>query len=70
MATLVLGIVGFPQGADPGEVAPSILRNLALVYIPSLAMLYALSIACLTRYHIDRDRHAENLRRLAEASDR
>ena len=55
-ASLLLGVVGFPQGAEPGEVAPAVVRNLGLVYIPSLALLYALSIVCLTRYRIDRDR--------------
>lgn len=65
-STVLLGVIGFPQNAKPGEVAPEVVRNLGLVYTPMVVVLYLASIAFLALYPISRARHEENLRRLAE----
>lgn len=63
-STLLLRAIGFPRGAKPGEVDPSILEGLALVYTPALVLLFLIAIALLTTYRISRESHDENLRRL------
>ena len=62
---LLLSLVHFPDHALPGHVDPQILRNLALVYLPSLVILYGVAISVICLYPISRESHAENLRRLA-----
>jgi GPH family glycoside/pentoside/hexuronide:cation symporter len=64
-STVLLGVIGFPQGAKPGEVAPQVVRSLGLVYAPMIVTLLLVSIACIALYPISRARHEENLRRLA-----
>ncbi|HEY0302688.1 MAG TPA: MFS transporter, partial [Rhizomicrobium sp.] len=62
---LLLRVVDFPQDAVPGHVDPAIIRNLALVYLPAVVILYGLGIAIISRFPIDRAGHEENLRQLA-----
>ena len=62
---ILLGVVHFPQNAVPGHVDPSIIRNLALVYLPAVMILYGLGITVISRFPIDRAGHEENLRKLA-----
>ncbi len=70
MATVILTTIGFPEDAQPGEVAPGVVRDLGLVYVPTLMVLYILALICLTGYRISRETHSENLRRLsAEGPD-
>jgi GPH family glycoside/pentoside/hexuronide:cation symporter len=65
-STLILSLVGFPEGARTAqEVSPEVLRDLALVYIPSFAILYAAFLALLASYRISRDAHAANLETLS-----
>ena len=64
LATTLLWIVGFPDDAIPGEVDPTIIRNLALGYMPMTLSLYATGIACLYGYKITREDHSENLEAL------
>ena len=64
-STVLLGVIGFPQGAKPGEVAADVVRNLGLVYAPMIVVLLLVSIGCIALYPISRERHEENLRRLA-----
>jgi Na+/melibiose symporter-like transporter len=66
-ATMILTAIEFPQNASPGEVAPEIVRNLGLVYVPVLLVVYLAAITLLTGYRISRESHGENLRRLAGA---
>jgi Na+/melibiose symporter-like transporter len=66
-ATMLLALIGFPQGAKPGEVEPGVIWNLGLVYAPAIFVLYALSIAFIAAYGISRESHEENLRKLAGA---
>jgi glycoside/pentoside/hexuronide:cation symporter, GPH family len=61
IASLVLAWVKFPEGARPGNVAPEVLRSLAIVYIPLVVVLFGLSIACIAFYRIGRDTHNGNL---------
>ncbi len=58
---LVLTFAQFPQGAKRGEVAPEILHNMALVYLPTLVTFYAIAIGCLFLFRIDKDAHEQNL---------
>lgn len=66
-STLLLGAIGFPSGAKPGEVAPEVVRNLALIYVPSLMLLYVGVLGFLSTYRITRTRHESNLAQLARA---
>jgi Na+/melibiose symporter-like transporter len=66
LSTMLLGMIGFPRGAQPGEIDPDIVRNLGLVYIPILGILIVTVVGFLRSYRISRAGHAENLRRLAE----
>lgn len=63
-ATLVLVAIEFPQNAKPGDVEPEVIRDLALVYAPTLVTFYFISIAFIAAYKISRGRHEENLRKL------
>jgi Na+/melibiose symporter-like transporter len=63
----LIDLIHFPEHATPGAVDPAILRNLVLAYTPVTILLYLLMLAFLSTYRIDRARHEENLRRLAEA---
>jgi Na+/melibiose symporter-like transporter len=64
-SSLLLGAIGFPRDARPGEVDPEIVRTLGLVYVPVLVGLYVLAIGFLSTYRIDRETHEENVRRLS-----
>lgn len=62
---MIVGAVGFPQGAAPGAVPDEVLRNLGLVYTPCMFVLYGVSALFLLGYGISRESHAETLRKLA-----
>jgi Na+/melibiose symporter-like transporter len=64
-ATLLLAAIQFPQGAKPGEVDPGIILKLGLVYVPSVFVVYMISILFVAAYRISRASHQENLERLA-----
>lgn len=63
-STLLLGLIGFPRGAQPGAVEASVVRNLGLVYVPTLALLYTITLGFLSMYRISRATHQANLERL------
>jgi Na+/melibiose symporter-like transporter len=65
-STLLLTAVGFPRGARPGAVDPTVIRGLGLAYVPLVVSLFLVSIAFLAAYRISRTSHEANLRRLAE----
>lgn len=69
VAGVVLTIIEFPVGAKPSDVDPEVIRNLALVYMPILAVLYGTGLVILQAYNISRERHAENLRLLKLQSE-
>ena len=64
-----IGLVGaafwFPAGALPGNVAPQIVAKLALVYAPTVLVLYGVALVLMFGYKITRDSHQETLRKLA-----
>jgi Na+/melibiose symporter-like transporter len=64
LSGLVLAWVGFPQHGTPGQVDPSILRHLGMIFVPIIATFSAISIAVLVYYDIDRSTHERNLERL------
>jgi Na+/melibiose symporter-like transporter len=64
----MLAFVAFPTNAQRGEVPEELLRNLALVYLPTLLVFYAIAIGCLFLFRIDRETHEANLRALGEAA--
>ncbi len=64
-SSLVLGAVGFPDGAVPGQVDGSIIRNLALVFVPMVVLMHAGAIAFILRYSITRESHAATIAALA-----
>ena len=63
---ILLWLVGFPEHATPGQVDPQIVRNLVLVYLPALLLLYGTAMLIVSRFPIGREDHQDNLRRLAE----
>lgn len=67
---LLLWAVGFPAHASPGHVDPETVRNLALVYLPALIVLYGAVMIVIGFYPIAREDHEETLRRLAEETAR
>ena len=64
-ATMILVVIEFPKDAGPGEVSPEVIRNLALVYIPVLMVVYMAAVGLLTGYRISRETHAETLQELS-----
>ena len=68
-SSALLAAIGFPAGAQPGQVSPEVVRNLGLVVVPTLAILYGLCVACLVGYRITRASHQASLQRLAAAAD-
>ncbi len=67
-SSIVLRAIGFPAGARPGEVDPTVVRLLGLVYAPVIVVLYLIAIGFLSTYRIDRARHEANLQRLARSA--
>jgi len=65
-SSLILGIIGFPEGAKPGEVSPEVVRGLGMVYAPALVLLYGVSVVFLAGYRISRASHERNLAELAK----
>jgi glycoside/pentoside/hexuronide:cation symporter, GPH family len=63
-ATIILTLVDFPVGAKPGQVAPGVLHDLGLIYVPILMVLYVAAFGFLTGYRISRESHQEHLHRL------
>jgi GPH family glycoside/pentoside/hexuronide:cation symporter len=64
-SSLLLGFVGFPRDAKPGQVDPAVVRQLGMVYVPVLVVIYAIALGFLSTYRISRATHEQNLRRLA-----
>jgi len=62
---LLLLAIHFPRKAQPGHVPPEVIRHLALVYLPTIFILYGLALLFLMGYRITRASHQETLRRLA-----
>lgn len=63
---LLLTLVAFPTHAAPGAVPPTLMHRLGLVYLPVTTLLTLAALAVLSRFRIDRARHAANLAVLAK----
>ena len=66
VASALLALVSFPEHADPAKLDPQVPIHLALVYFPTVFILYGVALGCIGFYRIDRTKHEDNLRRLAE----
>lgn len=66
-ATMILTAVEFPLGAAPDEVPEEVVRDLGLVFVPVLMIVYMIALFLLTGYRISRESHGQNLQRLAGA---
>jgi Na+/melibiose symporter-like transporter len=67
-SSMVLLVIGFPEQATPGEVSEAVVRNLGLVYLPALGVIYLMAIFCLNFFRITRQSHEETLEALAKAA--
>lgn len=65
-ASAVLTVAQFPKGVAPGQVSDEAVFRLGLYYAPTLFVIWMLMIASINIYSIDRDKHEDNLRALAE----
>jgi len=63
-SSLLLGAIGFPPGAQPGQVAPEVIHRLGLVFAPTIVVLNLIALAFLSTYGISRASHEANVRRL------
>ncbi len=66
-AGVILDLIQFPDGAQPGTLAPEILSRFALTEVAALILLFGLSIACLFGYGVSRASHKQSLDRLSQA---
>ncbi|HEY3947520.1 MFS transporter [Phenylobacterium sp.] len=66
LASVLMTLVHYPKGAAPGTVPADVIRHLAMIYLPTVAVLSGGSILVLTLYKIDRETHERNLERLRE----
>ncbi|WOE74450.1 MFS transporter [Alterisphingorhabdus coralli] len=55
----LLGLVGFPEDAQPGSVAPDLLDNLAITYASLSALLSLGAMISFWKFPLGRDDHAE-----------
>lgn len=65
LSSVLLGVIGFPSDAKPGEVDPAIIARMGKVYVPILVALYVAFLAFISAYRISRTSHEANLKRLA-----
>ncbi|HSG90329.1 MAG TPA: MFS transporter [Pseudomonadales bacterium] len=61
LAGIILDLIAFPRGAQPGAVSEDVLFDLGLAYGPTVAVLYLLALACMSFYRISRSDHGEHL---------
>jgi Na+/melibiose symporter-like transporter len=64
VAGLGIDAIGFPHDAVPGDVAHEVLVSLGVLYGPGVLLMALVSFVFISRYRIDRGRHAEILREL------
>lgn len=60
--------VGMPDKAKPESLDPSIMTNLALLYLPATALFALMAISAIMFYRLDRAGHEANLAKLADAA--
>lgn len=60
-ASIILALIGFPEGADPGEVDAATIYDLGLFYAPAVFLFWAMMLILILRYRIERADHEANL---------
>jgi Na+/melibiose symporter-like transporter len=65
LSSVLLGLIGFPSDAQPGQVDPAIIARMGKVYVPILVFLYLAFLTFISAYQISRSSHEANLKRLA-----
>jgi Na+/melibiose symporter-like transporter len=68
-ATILLTLIHLKPGSEPSLVPPDVVRNLALVYCPTMIALQALTIAIMFGYKITRASHEHTLVQLAAEAE-
>lgn len=66
LAGLVIDFAGIPQGADPASVDPASIERFGWALGPSVLVLMALAILCISFYSITRAQHQDIIRQIAE----
>ena len=61
---VILAFVKFPARASLGHIDPSVIRNLALVYVPTVVSMYLLAMGTVAFYWITRGSHEDALAEL------
>ncbi len=64
-AALILTLISFPEGRDPGEVPQDAIDRLGEFYFPVVLVLWSGMVAMMLLYRINRGDHEANLRELA-----
>jgi GPH family glycoside/pentoside/hexuronide:cation symporter len=67
-AGLILELIRFPVMTAPDKIDPQVMTNLGLIVVPVTIGFYLLSIFSVSFYRVTREKHAENLELLSEAS--
>ncbi len=65
-STAILAVARFPAQAQVGAVPADTITRLSVAFIAAVALLYALSLACIVFYPISREQHARHVRLLSE----
>ncbi len=66
VAGVAIDLIGFPENAVPGEVAPGVVHHLGILYGPGIFFLGMLAFMFLRRYSLTRERVAEIQKLLAD----
>ena len=69
LAGMALDWIAFPVDAVQGEVSPTVLFDLGLIYGPSLMILYVLALGAISFYGITRTQHDDRVESLRVASE-
>ncbi|EAW31249.1 sugar transporter [marine gamma proteobacterium HTCC2143] len=64
LASMLLYLADFQQGADTTQVAAESIDRLVMLYIPAILFIWLTMIAVISTYRLDRKQHEENLRKL------
>jgi glycoside/pentoside/hexuronide:cation symporter, GPH family len=68
-ASIIVEMIHLRAGVSPTLVPASVLRELALIYVPTLIVLYAIALTAMLGYRITRSSHEDTLRELAAKSE-
>jgi GPH family glycoside/pentoside/hexuronide:cation symporter len=63
---LVIAAAHFPTGKQPGEIDPHIVWNFAIIYLATVAVMYAIGFWIISYFPITRATHEANLKKLAD----